>query len=355
MNLRRMSAILVKDLRDATRDGRVVVLLILPIALALFYTSTTPEEGELPEATVAIVDPGRSGVGPELRRAAARSVDVGLRTVPDEAAARRLLDADDADFAVVAGPAPATGPAVATVLAPEDASATTQSVVGLVPDAVGRAAGRDPAARVAVRATAVTDPKPYRVVGDQVLLTVVTLLMLVGFIAMIVVPIQTAEELETGTFGALRLAATGPEVLAAKALAGLLYGVVGIAVTVVLTRIEIASPALFFGGAFALVISLVGFGLLLGLVVANANAINTYGAFLLMPLLGLAVAVFFVDTGILATLLGLLPFSQATRLLGDGLSAEAPFGAGTAAWLVIAVWALAGYGLLARYAGRREL
>ena len=93
---------------------------------------------------------------------------------------------------------------------------------------------------------------------------------------MMVVPIQTAEELETGTFGALRLAATGPEILAAKALAGYVYGAAGVGLTVVLTGLDVHDPLLFFGAAFALIVSLVGFGLLLGLLVPNANAINTY-------------------------------------------------------------------------------
>jgi hypothetical protein len=99
----------------------------------------------------------------------------------------------------------------------------------------------------------------------------------------------------------------------------------------------------------------VGFGLLLGLLVPNANAINTYGAFFLFPLIGLAGAVFFVDSGIFMTVLNLLPFSQAAKLLGDGVSARTPFDAGATSWAVIAIWALLGYVILARIATRREL
>jgi hypothetical protein len=110
------------------------------------------------------------------------------------------------------------------------------------------------------------------------------IIVFVTFVAMIVVPIQTAEELETGTFGALRLAATGPEILAAK-----------------------------------------------------------------------AVAVFFVEAGIFGTILDLLPFSQAAKLLGNGLSTPAPFDTGPLAWIVIAAWALLGYAILARIASRREI
>ena len=51
----------------------------------------------------------------------------------------------------------------------------------------------------------------------------------------------------------------------------------------------------------------------------------------------------------------MLPFSQAARLLGNGLSAEDPFDTGLVAWAVIAAWAIAGYAILARIATRREL
>ena len=168
-------------------------------------------------------------------------------------------------------------------------------------------------------------------------------------------PIQTAEEVETGTFSALRLAATGPEILAAKALVGYVLGLAGVGLTVALTGLDVQDPLLFFGAAFALIVSLVSFGLLLGLLVPNSNAINTYAAFLLAPLIGSAVAVYLVDSGIVGAILDVLPFSQAAKLLADGVSGQAPFGAGVVAWLVIAAWALAGYGALARIASRREV
>jgi len=357
MSLRRVLAILLKDLRDAGRDGRILVLLALPIGLALFYNATIDDPDELPTAKVAIVEPAGGAVADELRRSAGRSVKVEVRQAADGPAARRLVADDKVAFAVVVDRAATRtdAPARADVLVGSDIKPTAQSVVALVPDALTRAAGERPGAQMQVSTVAQTDPKPYDIVETRALTVLIMIVMLVAFVAMMVVPIQTAEELETGTFGALRLAATGPEILAAKASAGCVYGVVGVAVTVLLTRLDIHDPALFFGAVLALVISLVAFGLLLGLLVPNSNAINTYGAFFLFPLVGLAVAVFFVDSGVLMTLLDVLPFSQATRLLGDGLAAQGPFDAGLTAWAVIAAWALLGYFLLARIATRREL
>lgn len=93
----------------------------------------------------------------------------------------------------------------------------------------------------------------------------------------------------------------------------------------------------------------------MGLLIRNSNAINSYGAFFLFPAVGLAAAVYFVDSGIFATILDLLPFSQAAKLLGNGLSPETPFEVGAASWAVIAAWALLGYLILARIATRREI
>jgi hypothetical protein len=355
VNLRRILAIIVKDLRDAGRDGRIMVLLLLPIGFAVFYNATIDDKDTLPTTKVAIVEPADGGVARELRQSAGKSVKVEVKQARDAAAARELVAEDEAAFAVIVAPAQSPGPSRAQVLVSQDASPTAQSVVALVPDALTRAAGKEPAAQTQIRSIPPVDQKPYQVIDQRALTVLIMILLLVAFVAMMVVPIQTAEELETGTFGALRLAATGPEILAAKAAAGFIYGLVGVAVTVAITSLDVHNPLLFFGATLALVVSLVGFGLLMGLLIPNSNAINSYGAFFLMPLLGLAVAVFFVGSGVFMTILDLLPFSQAAKLLGDGLSAETPFDTGMIAWLVIAVWAVLGYVILARIATRREI
>jgi len=355
MSLRRVFAILGKDLRDAFRDGRILVLLLLPIGMAVFYNATIQDEDELPTTKVAVVESAGGEVARELRTATGKSVELDLQRVPSTAAARKLVADGEVALAVVVGAAGGAGPARAQVLVARDASPTAQSVVALVPDALTRAAGRTPTAQTQVSGVAPADQKPYEILEPRSVTVLLVIVLLVAFVAMMVVPIQTAEELETGTFSALRLASTGPEVLAAKALAGFIYGLAGIGLTIVLTKLDVDDPLLFVGASLGLIASLVGFGLLLGLLVPNSNAINTYGAFFLIPFVGLAGAVFFVESGVLMTILDVLPFSQAARLLGDGLSAQKPFDAGLVSWLVIAGWALLGYVILARITSRREL
>ena len=69
MSLRRIFAILLKDLRDAGRDGRILVLLALPIGMAVFYNATIGDDDELPETKVAVVESGGGALARELRTA----------------------------------------------------------------------------------------------------------------------------------------------------------------------------------------------------------------------------------------------------------------------------------------------
>ena len=356
MSLRRIFAILGKDLREAMRDGRIMIVLLLPIALAIFYNSTTPEDNERPQTAVVVVDPDGLGVADSLRTAAERSVEIDMLSARDAQEARRIVDADDAAFAVIAPGADGDVPVRAEILLPENATPTAQSVVALVPDAVTAAAGREPVTDVQVQPlpVAASDRRPADLLEQRTILVVVCVMMLLSFVALLVVPMQTAEEIGSGTFGALRLAATGPEILAAKALSGLLYAAAGTVLTMFITGALPAEPVAFYAAALGLAISLIGFGLMLGLLSGNANQINTYGGFLILPIVGLATAVLIVESGVFAIVLDILPFSQGTRLLFDAVSEEQPFDAGPTAWLVLGAWTVIGFAILARVAARRE-
>jgi ABC-type Na+ efflux pump permease subunit len=355
VSARRIVAILIKDLRDAGRDGRILLLLLTPIAGAVFYNATSPDAHELPTAQVAVLDADGRGVARELRAAAGHSVNVEVQSTSDRISAQKLVAAKGVDFAVVVARSERPGPARAEILVSENASPTAQSVIALVPDALTRAGGRAPGAQTQVRVVAATHRKPGDTLESRELTVLLMIVLLLVFVAMMVVSIQIAEEIETGTLGALRLAAPGPEILAAKALAGFLYGLAGVGLTVLLTQIHVHNPLLLFAAAFSLTASLVGFGLMMGLLWPNSAAINTYAGVLTLPLFGLAAAALFVDPGVFATILDLLPFPQATKLLADGLSPHTPFHAGLGSWAVIAAWALLGYLILPRIASRREI
>jgi ABC-2 family transporter len=349
MSLRRILAILTKDVRESWRDGRILVLLLLPLGGGVL--SSILNEEKLPTTSVAVVDRPDGAVTRELRSVSGKSAKLELKRAADAASARRLVADEDVDVAVVVAPA---GAPHAEILVGAAASPAGQSIVELAPVALALAAGQDPPARPRVRVVPAANQKPADIIGPQ-FDELFALVLFVIFVALIVVPMQTAEELESGTFGALRLAATGTEILAAKALAGFAYTAVGVGVTVALTGLEVHDPLLFGGAVLALTVTLVGFGLLVGLLVPNTSAINTYAGFLIFPLVFLAGAVFTFDSGIVAGILDALPLSQAVKLLANGISSPRPFEAGVVAWLVIVAWAVGGYAVLARIASRREL
>jgi len=120
-------------------DGRVFVALLMPIVLAVVCNITAPERNERPSSNIVIVDEGDTGLRAALSRATKRSVDLDMRDIGSEKEARRLVRADDEDMAVIAGP---KGSWRATVLLPEDASPATQTIAGIVPDAVAALADR---------------------------------------------------------------------------------------------------------------------------------------------------------------------------------------------------------------------
>src|SRR4051794_8233271 len=240
MSPRRILAILTKDLRDTWRDGRILVLLLLPIGAGVF-TSMANEE-KLPMTSVAVVDQADGAVTRELRSIAGKSAKLDVERVSDAAAARRLLAAEKVDVAVVVAP---SGTPRAQLLVAQHAAPAAQTVLELAPVALARAAGREPPPRPRVEVVPAASQKPADVVGGQ-FDELFSILLFVIFVAFMVVPTQTAEELETGTFGALRLVATGREILAAKALAGYVYGAVGVGLTVVLTGLDVSEPLLFY-------------------------------------------------------------------------------------------------------------
>jgi energy-coupling factor transporter ATP-binding protein EcfA2 len=129
---------------------------------------------------------------------------------------------------IVVAPMSGARPPRAEILVAEGASPAAQSVVALVPDALLRVAGRDPEVQPPIRVIAPANPQPLDVVGRGALTTLFLVVVFVTLVAMMLVPIQTAEELERGTFGALRLAAPSREILAAKALSGYVFGSVGV-------------------------------------------------------------------------------------------------------------------------------
>lgn len=362
MRLSRVLTILRKDLLDAIRDGRILAIIIVPLALGVMYSVIYPDEEPRPKADVVVVgsstntDAKRLSVA--LPRDVGRSLDLQVTVEPDEAKARETVANDDADVAVivpeslVADARAGRAPPLQVLIGP-DASPTARAVIDLLPSTVGKLADRPPATQVAVRDVAPTSPSAIDELGLRDYFVLAAVVMTVGFIGLLATPIVLAEEIEKRTIEALLLAARGPEVLAAKALVGTIYSVVATAILLALTGVPIERPLLFVVGALGMVISIVGFGLCLAYAFRSADKLNTWGWVIVMPAIVPGFVVGVDPPGWADAICQAVPTGQGMRLMIDGALPSDVFGGLGLALVVFAVWGAGGLLLLSRMLQRR--
>ena len=359
MSLRRLWVILRKDLLDAIRDGRVLVALLIPIGLGVFYSLAFPDEEPRPTAKVVVVgDADARRVAERLPRDVGRAIELTVTRTADEGRARRDVAADDVDLAVLvpdglladarAGRSPPL-----RLLARGDASPTAYAVADLLPGTVGSLADRPAAVDVRTVAVERTTSDAYDALGLRRYFAVAAVAMLLGMIGLLVTPIVLAEEIDKRTLEALLLAARGGEVLAAKALVGVIYGAIATIGTVLLTRLEPERPLLLALGALGSGLSLVGFGMWLAYLFRSPDKLNTWMGVLLFPVLTPAFLVGADLSGLVDGLLQALPTTQGMRLMVDGSLGEDVFGDHLLAVAVLVAWTVAGLALLGRTLQRR--
>lgn len=360
MNRRRMLAILRKDLVDAIRDGRVLVAILIPVALGIFYSLAFDDDEPRPTAKVVVVGSGADAarIATALPRDVGRAIDLTVRRTSDPRQARHDVAVGDVDLAIVvpdgllararAGRAPPL-----PLLAQPSPSPTVASLADLVPATVARLADRPPAVAVALRAVPAADQSVFDALGLRRYFAIAAVAMLLGMIGLLVTPIVLAEEIDKRTLEALLLAARGNEILTAKALVGIIYGSVATAGTVLLTRLSLPRPELFVIGALGLAVALVGFGLWLAYLFRSPDKLNTWMGLLLFPILTPAFLAGANLPPVADGILQALPTTQGMRLLVDGALDHDVFGNHLLAVAVLAAWALAGFALLSRILQRR--
>jgi ABC-2 type transport system permease protein len=352
-----------KDLRDAIRDGRVLVAILLPVGLGLFYSFIFDAEVEVvrPEAAVALASADPSRLADELRAAAGEGVDLEIRPVADAEEARRLVAEEAVDLglalppgfdaAVAGGAAPAL-----SAFAPEGPGGGG-FVLGLLGEALRRLAGQTPPAVVQIEAVA-SAPEESRFIFDRIgpapYFVVTNAVFVVVMVALFVVPVILTEEAERKTLDALVLIASGLDVVVAKALVGLAYAAVAVALLLGLTRSAPAEPLAFAGALFILAVALIGLGLVLGGVFRSVTQLNTWSSLILIPFVAPVFAVGLPVPGWVEALLAALPTGAGTRLALDAWLGEPFFGDAWRSVLVVAAWAAAAYVLVLWRLARRE-
>ncbi len=357
MNLQRLLTILRKDLVDAIRDGRVLAVILIPIALGVFYGLIYPDEEPRPKATVVVVGQSSDAerIASTLPEDVSNALELTIERAPDEANARTTVADDDADIAIIV-PDGYLATAAADDRAPPplpafigtQPSPSAQAVANLLPATVDRLAERPPGTTLAIQAVEPVSQSAFDALGMRTFFVIAAVVMLLGFIGMLATPIILAEEIEKRTIEALLLAARGSEVLTAKALVGLVYSAVASAITIHAPGIVIERPGLFVLGAAGLAISVVGLGLGMAYLFRSADKLNTWGWVLLMPLLIPAFLVGidgsqWVDIVVQAT-----PTGQGMRLMVDGALSSDVFGGVGLALAVFAIWGGGGMLVLGR-------
>ncbi len=361
MHPRIILTIALKDLKDAVRDGRILLALLMPIGLGVVYNIVMPDV-QKPSITVAIASADATQLPDALRAIAGSTVNLRFNYLSSAADVTAQVEAKKADVglvlpagfdsAVSAGSAPTL-----SVVRPPGASSLGAVYIGSALDGALRSMAGQHAPAVITTQTAQPAHDAASVMtnlGARKYMVLGTLIMLIAMIAIYVLPILLTEEFEKKTADALLMVGTQSDVVAGKVVVGLTYLTVSVPLLLVVARMAPANVPLFAGALVMLSVTMIGFGLLLGALVRSVSQLNTWSS---IPLLLVLMPVFFVALDLPAwvqTALAATPGSQAMRLLVDGLTGQAMYGGWMLGFGVMAAWSVAVYAVLIRTVSRRE-
>ncbi len=360
MNLKRLLTIFRKDARASILDGRVLVAILVPIGLALFYNATIDDGPQTPSATVAYTETAPA-LPDALRAATGDNVDLSFEAASPEKVRSMVAD-EDADVSLVApegfdSAVQSGGTPQLTVLLPESESLGASVVVSSLDPALRGLAGQSPPAGVETETVGAEQSGSESVLpqlGLSTYFVLAAVVLLVVMICMLAVPVILAEESEKKTLDALAMVASYGEVVAAKALVGLLYVAVSVALLLGITGLFPEEVFLFVAAVTLLSVTLIGFGLLMGGLFQNANQLNTWSGFLLIPVAVPAFLVGFPMPDLVDRILTFIPVSQAMRLAINSMNGQTLFPNPVLSFVVIVAWGVAAYALLSWSLRRRQ-
>ena len=360
MRLSIVAAIFRKDVVDAMRDSRVLVSLLTPLVLAILYNTIFPEE-RLFEAKIAYAGPETSALVRTLEERAGQTVDLKLRHVGAADEARRLVESQEADAAFVLPPdvddAVRSGRRPTIVLIqPSEGSSAANFLSASLEAGLRTLAGQQSIATVQVERVRAgsADQGVMGELGTRRYFVLATVVMMLGMIAVLAVPIILTEEAEKKTLDALLLVANYREVILGKALVGVAYSAVSVALMLGLTRLTPLDMVTFVAGTGLLAASLIGLGLLLGGVFKTAAQVYTWSSVVLLPVIMPAFIAGLPVPEVVDLALRPFPAFQGMRVMTNGLAGKALFNDVWISYLILLAWIAVAYGLLAWRLSRRE-
>ncbi|MCA9858514.1 MAG: ABC transporter permease [Thermomicrobiales bacterium] len=360
MNLRRVFAIYRKDLWDAVRDARILVTLLTPLLIGIFY-SFAFNDSDMPSATLVASNPGNSQLVEQIASMVSGQVDLSIDLVNSPEAVQQQIADDDADIGLVipeefdADVAAGESPDL-RVLLPQNSSIGGQYVLATLDPLLRQMAGQELPAQVSVDSVAL-DPANLTVIDKMSMRTwsiVLSLVLMVSMVALLAVPIVLAEETEKKTIDALVLISSYGEVVLAKALLGVTYVGIMTAILLGITRLQPVDRGLFLISLVVLSACLLGFGLLIGSVFKSATQLNTWSGLLLIPavipasLIGLGLPSW-VDR-----IAGLIPTGAGMKLLTNAFADTEIYASPWQSFAILIAWAVLFFGLLLWQLSRRR-
>jgi ABC-2 type transport system permease protein len=361
VNAVRIHAIYRKDLRDALRDSRLIIAILMPLLIGLLYSVMFNDETK-PTAKLGVVASASTQLPAAIQAATQAAMQLKVQSFADQAALTRQVRDKKVDVGLIVpvgfdkalkgGASPKL-----TVILPASPSFGGDYAAAILVRVTQSLAGQAPAAtiaRVMLPATAGTSDSAFAALGARKIFVLVAVLLLLAMIAVYALPAVLTEEREKQTIEALTLIASGAEVIVAKSLFGLTYCVISVPLMLAVTRVMPADVALFVVAIVLTSVTLVGLGLLLGGLMRTQTQLNTWSSVALIPLLVPAIVVGLPLPSWAEAIISVIPTAQTMRLGVNALAGRQLFGAEWLSVAIILAWAVAGYGLVWWRLARQE-
>lgn len=330
MNWRVIFVIARKDIVDAVRNRYILVSLVLPIVLSLLLRLVFVTPDDLGTLTMAVYDPSGSRLVtglralPQVHLVEVDSVEQLMAEVEQDAVGGLALPAD-LDAAVDAG----EQPEIAVYLNLQHGGGGLAAFQRLVEQQVWALTEQAIPARIAW--AEVGAPPGLQVESafrlDLYLMTMF-LVMALAMTGAFIVPLLLVEEKEKHTLDFLLITPTGPaEVVAGKALTGMVYGLLIAGTLITLNRGWVGDWPVTFLAVLLGALFMVAAGLLMGSLFQTTIQVNTWSSMVTLILMAPSWLIALRVPTALETVLRLVPTHSLVRVLKLALAGDASLAA----------------------------
>jgi ABC-2 type transport system permease protein len=361
VNGTRVNAIYRKDLRDARRDSRLIIAILMPLLIGTLYSFMFKDDTK-PSAKLGVVASSWTKLPAALQAATKAALRLKVQSFADRAALTKQVRDENVDVGLIvpsgfdAALQRGASPSL-TVILPASPSFGGDYVAAVLDRVTQALAGQLPAARVArvtLPPVAGSSDSAFTTLGARKTFVLVAVILMLAMIAVYALPAVLTEETEKRTVEALTLVASDAEVIVAKSLFGLTYCVISVPLMLVITRVVPEDVVLFVADVVLTSVTLVGLGLLLGGLMHSQTQLNTWSSVALMPLIIPAIVVGLSLPAWAEAVVSVIPTAQTMRLGVNALAGRQLYGGQWLSVAIIVAWAVAAYGLVWWRLSRQE-